>query len=96
MFKLASGLGRLNSLPNNQTGTGMQTDIKVVCLLLYQTVNFKLKKKKNANPVINYINKATINFKNFAKMSNPTQNLSNSLTSPQADVDDNDMVKYNI
>lgn len=93
--KLVSGQGRLNSLPNNQTGTGMQNDIRVVCLLLYQTVNFKLK-KKNANPVINYINKATINFKNYAKTSNPTQNLSNSLTRPQADVDDNDMVKYNI
>lgn len=51
---------------------------------------------KKTNPVINYINKATINFKNYAKTSNPAQNLSNSLTRPQADVDDNDMGKYNI
>lgn len=92
--KLASGQGRVYSLTNNQTGTGMQTDIKAVCLLLYCTVNFKLKKK--ANPVINYINKATNNFKNDAKTSNPTQNLSNSLTRPKTDVDDNDMGKYDI
>lgn len=92
--KLASGQGRLYSLTNNQTGTGMQTEIKVVCLLLHCTVNFKL--KKEANPVINYINKATINFKNYAKTSYPTQNLSNSLTRPKADVDDNNMGKYDI
>lgn len=55
--KLDSGQGRLYSLANNQTGTG------IVCLLLYCTVNF---------------------------------DLSNSLTRPQADVDDNDMGKYNI
>lgn len=67
--KLASGQGRVYSLTNNQTGSGMQTDIKAVCLLLYCTVNFKLKKK--ANPVINYINKATINFKIMQKRQTP-------------------------
>lgn len=52
--------------------------------------------EKKAHPFINYINKATINFKNYAKTSNPTKNLSNSLVRPKEDVDDNDMGKYDI